>query len=160
MLQQMPCRQHLGRDLGASRRCSSHRTHRDCRSEAHLHQVIFEQQSTEEIFLEHQRCELELELAALSMILNSTCSRESLAEVYALQGDENDSEEEEAPRDEAPEEHIPDDEDCASLQAQLEQMRLQISTSTISVDERTSSSMPRRLSLSRDKPRLSKRARK
>jgi len=114
-----------------------------------------DQQSTEEIFLENQRCELELELAALSMIYNSGESfLLEQAEMYhqAQWSDEQEEDSDDSTRYGAPEEHIPDDEDCVSLQAQLQQMRLQISESTIS-------SGSRRSNASKDK-KSSKRARK
>lgn len=140
---------------GTSRhRRSSRRTHVDCRREALEQEIVMDQQSTEEIFLENQRCELELELAALNMIYNSLGATDG----GALEAEPSwTQDEEEESRDGAPEEHIPDDEDCASLQAQLEQLRLQISESTLSVDERSGSL--RRFGASHDKPRP-KRARK
>jgi len=121
--------------VGAQRR-SSRRSHRDCRREAQQEAVVMDQQSTEEIFLESQRCELELELAALNMIFNASYGKEpSKAQQLCMSGWSG--EEEEETQDGAPPEHIPDDEDCASLQAQLEQLRLQISENEISVDERS-----------------------
>lgn len=130
--------------------CASRRSHH--RHYHHAEPPVLEDeqaQSTEEIFLESQRAELELELAALHMIFN--CSKD---EQLLAPGDDEWSDGE--PHDGAPQEHVPNDEDCASLQAQLEQLRLQISTSTISVDSIDETTSSRRM---RSDKRTAKRAR-
>lgn len=110
---------------------SSHRTHGNCQQEAEKNLIIMEELSTEEIFLECQRCELEIELAALTMIFSSI-ENGTLEAAKIRSGTK---EEKEVAREVAPKEHIPHDKDCASLHAQLEQLRLQLSEADITVDE-------------------------
>ena len=102
--------------------------HGHCLSDVQKELIVTEEQSTEEIFLESQRSELEIELAALKMIFSSLESGASLQEPVTLHSSEQDDEEE--MDNAAPSEYIPNDEDSVSLQAQLESLRLRLQAVT------------------------------
>ncbi len=92
--------------------------------------TVTDEQSTEEIFLESQRCELEMELAALKMIFKSLENGRSIHCVRAatFQSSKQDEKEDMVETSNvALKEHVPIDKDCTSLQAQLENLRMQIS---------------------------------
>lgn len=105
---------------------SSHDGH--CLSDVQKELIVTEEQSTEEIFLESRRSELEIELAALKMIFSSLESGALLQEPVTLHSSEQDDEEE--MDNAAPSEYIPNDEDSVSLQAQLESLRLRLQAVT------------------------------
>lgn len=108
---------------------SSHHGH--CLSDVQKEFNVTEEQSTEEIFLESQRTELEIELAALKMIFSSLeSSGASLQAVIMLQSSEQDDEEEMGSNTAAPSEYIPNDEDSDFLKAQLESLRLRLQAVT------------------------------